>query len=540
MLYCYASKKAGDQVNKDTEFYLATKQKKCLIYDWKKDVFRWNHDGTIVNLVDLDDGIMPFSEGIEQLITKFDIDSLLAFPLTTDFNDPKQRKEAEKSINRVLKSYHRNHTLGHINFIKIIERHGGKCVMSSNDEQIIECWPNYYQTRRNTKVLTGKELITLSPEELIPYARKGLVFVKTARKNFSEYIPPREILDPLGIFYQLVVDSALDINFIISEPAAIKKIELTLPYSIVNSVKEDDKKGNPRGCRYINAEYRCIVINGELRNISLYTDNLIHSVPEEAYNFAIQVMNNMKTTVKSLQTYNFDIMQFDDDTWDVVEFHTVPALGCYLYNTLYVDLQSDNIVEGNLRDECLHTDLTKLPLRVIHNIGNGKQKIVQITEYLEAKYDKSGEDHGYASPYHSMKKHGLAMAFMMLRLVDTGIVPGLESIDPDTREETKKNVVGFMGCLGVDKIKIKKLVDCQEERLQFRFNDPQKILDRARAEEARLKRRFGGIFGLETSDAWYVKEAKKMGLLPDQASEHTLTLQKKLLIQNSNIKSDIE
>jgi hypothetical protein len=530
MLYCYASKKAGDRVNGDTEFRLITKRKKGLIYDLKQDVFRWTHDGTIVKLADLNDDIMPFSEGIEMLITKFDIDTLMTFPPTTDFNDSKQRNEAEKLIKRVLESYRRNRILGHINFTKIIERHGGKCVMSSNDEKIIECWPNYYKTRRKTKVLTGKELITMLPEELASYTGNGMVFVKTARKNFAEYISPREILDPLGIFYQLVVDSALDLNFIISEPAAIKKIELTLPYSTVSSVKEDDKKDNHKGCRYINAEYRCIVIKGELQNISLYTDSLIHTVPEEAYNFAIQVMNKMEKTVSSLQTYNFDIMQFDDGTWDVIEFHTVPALGCYLYNTLYVDLERDAIVDSNLRDNCLHTDLAKLPLRIIKDISSGKRKVVEITEYLDAKYDNSGEDRGYASPYSSMKKHGLAMAYMLLRMVDTGIMPGLESVNPETRKETKKNIVGFMGCMGVDKTEIEKLVDSQEERLQLRFDDPQQILERARAEEARLKSRYDGIIGLEASDAWYVKEAIERDLLQEQTSENTLKLHKKPLI----------
>lgn len=513
MLYCYASKKAGKHANGESEFILAVERKKAIIYDWKKDVFRWAHDGTIVNLANLEEDIMPFSEGIELLITKFDIDSLTTIPPNVDLSDPKQYKDTQKLIGRTLKSYNRNSTLGHINFVKIIERHGGKCVMSSNDSKIIECWPNYYQTRRNTKVLTGKELINMSLKQLLPYVRKGdvggMVFVKTARKNFGEYIPIKEILDPLSVFYQLVLDSAMDIDFIISEPAAIKKIQLPLPYITVSNNNEDNQKGN----RYINAEYRCIVIKGEICSMSLYTDNLIHQVPEEAYNFACEVLEKMRSSVNTLKTYSFDIMQYEDDTWDVVEFHPVTALGCYLYNTLCPDLDNYNITDTDLHDQCIHKDVSKLPIRIIYDISKGNKSITVVTQYLEAKYDRSIEDHGYASAYQSMHKHGLAMAYMLLKMVDTGIQPGLESINPQVREETKKNVVGFMDSLGVDKDKIKELVNIQEQRLQLRPTNPNEIIDRARAEDARLKSRYGGNLGAELSDAWYVKEAIEMGEL---------------------------
>lgn len=525
MLYCYASKKAGDRTTGDTEFRLVTELKKCLVYDWKQDVFRWNHDGTIVNLADLNDDIMPFSEGVELLLVKFDVDSLLAFP-HTDFNDPKQSKEAERFVKKWLRMVDRNQTLGHIGFIKIIERHGGKCIMSSAHERIIESWPNYYQTNRKTKLLTGAELITMDPEELVQYTKQGKVFVKTARKNFSEYISVRDILDPISIFYQLVVDSALGIDFIISEPAAIRKLELTLPYSIV-SKPNDKRQESHKGCRCINAEYRCIVIKGKLHNMSLYTDNLIHGVPQEAYIFARQVLNKMKRIEEFPQTYNFDIMQFEDGTWDVLEFHTLPALGCYLYNTLCVDLQKDPAIDSKLREICLHTDLTRLPLRVLQDLIQGKIKTTDITEWLAESDDYSLDDHAYASASNAYRKNGIAKAYMLLRMVDTGIIPGLESTDPETREATKKTVVGFLDCNGIDKTKSAPMVERWETSLQLRTDDPQQLLERVLAEEARLKNRFGGIFGLETSDAWYVKAAMDQGLLAPPTSELKLTLDKK-------------
>lgn len=524
MLYCYASKKAGDRTTGDTEFRLATERKKCLIYDLKQDVFRWNHDGTIVNLADLNEEIIPFSEGVELLLVKFDIDCLLSFP-HTDFNDPKECKEAERFMKKWLRMYDRNQTLGHIGFIKIIERHGGKCVMNSEAESIVESWPNYYQTNRKTKLLTGAELITMAPEELVQYTKQGKVFVKTARKNFSEYISARDILDPISIFYQLVVDSALNIKFIISEPAAIRKLELTLPYSIISN-PNDKRHETHKGCRYINAEYRCIVIKGKLHNMSLYTDNLIHFVPQEAYVFARKVISQMKRTEAFPETYSFDIMQFEDGTWDVLEFHTVPALGCYLYNTLCVDLQKDQAIDSRLREICLHTDLTRLPLRVLQDLIQEKIKTSEITEWLDERDDYSYDDHAYGGSTQSIRKGGLTKAYLLLRMVDTGIVPGLESTDPETRTRTKETVVGFLNASGiqVDQIKAEKMVDRWETSLQLRIDDPRQLLERVLEEEARLKNRFGGIFGLETSDAWYVKEALEQGLLSPPASEHKLTL----------------
>lgn len=529
MLYCYASKKAGlHSVEGATEFNFARANKKCIIYDIKKDVFRWAHDGKIVNLATLKDDIMPFSEGIELLLTKFDIDSLLSFSPNTNFNDLNEQKAASKIIERELKFYSRNKTLGHINFPKIIERHGGKCVMNSNDERIIESWPNYYKTRRNTKILTGKELINMSFDELRPYVRKGdmgnMIFVKTARKNFSEYLSIKEILNPGSMFYQLVLDSALDIDFIISEPAAIKKIELPLPQVKICDVTEEKIKG----FRYINAEYRCIVIKGKLCNMSLYTDELLHKVPEEAYDFAIEVMNKMKENVNTLETYNFDIMQLEDNTWDVIEFHTVPALGRYLYNNLHIDLENCNV---DLRDECLHTDPSKLPFRVIQDINSNKKKVVEVTEYIDKMRDYSLEDNAYLSPYQSMKKRGLAMAYILLRMADVGIVPGLESSDPQTRMETKENVIGFMKCFGAEKKELEELVNAQEERLQIHPCDEQEIIDKVRLEEIRLKNSYDNTASLNMSDAWYVNEAKKMGLLDEQEDKNgykKLTLKKEL------------
>lgn len=361
-----------------------------------------------------------------------------------------------------------------------------------------------------------------------PYVRKGdmgnMIFVKTARKNFSEYLSIKEILNPGSMFYQLVLDSALDIDFIISEPAAIKKIELPLPQVKICDVTEEKIKG----FRYINAEYRCIVIKGKLCNMSLYTDELLHKVPEEAYDFAIEVMNKMKENVNTLETYNFDIMQLEDNTWDVIEFHTVPALGRYLYNNLHIDLENCNV---DLRDECLHTDPSKLPFRVIQDINSNKKKVVEVTEYIDKMRDYSLEDNAYLSPYQSMKKRGLAMAYILLRMADVGIVPGLESSDPQTRMETKENVIGFMKCFGAEKKELEELVNAQEERLQIHPCDEQEIIDKVRLEEIRLKNSYDNTASLNMSDAWYVNEAKKMGLLDEQEDKNgykKLTLKKEL------------
>lgn len=134
-----------------------------------------------------------------------------------------------------------------------IVRQGGRTVVTNEQINIIENWPNYYFDKKNSKIIKGSELIDIDIIKEIDSSYGQEIFIKTKLKNFSAVIPIELLLDKDCAFYKTLLYH-LDDDFIIS-----KKVDII----------EDE---------YGKKEYRCFIVNGEIYNISRFTTSVLHSI----------------------------------------------------------------------------------------------------------------------------------------------------------------------------------------------------------------------------------------------------------------------
>lgn len=179
----------------------------------------------------------------------------------------------------------------------------------------IELWPLYFKTNRNVLVFEGRELLT---EETATYIKKlfgDKMFIKTVDKNFTGVINP-SILENRNCNFCKALKLHERELFIVSDFVDIK----------------EDKLGTK--------EYRCIVVNGKLYNISRLTFHKKHKIEQNVLQFA---QNIAKSYTGS---YVVDLMENSEGLIDVVEFNPIEASGMYLYNSIIdssVDLAHEDI-----------------------------------------------------------------------------------------------------------------------------------------------------------------------------------------------------
>ena len=87
-------------------------------------------------------------------------------------------------------------------------------------------------------------------------------------------------------------------------------------------------------------EYRCVVIDGKIYNISRFTFFQNHKIENKVLDFASNIVKNYPGT------YVVDLMEDSKGLIDIVEFNPIEASGMYLYNSICdmsLDLKHDNI-----------------------------------------------------------------------------------------------------------------------------------------------------------------------------------------------------
>ncbi len=142
-------------------------------------------------------------------------------------------------------------TINQIN--EVILSNGGLLVLSHEDDEKILNWPKYYRPKRKAFIFKGKDLTN---EEIVNNIRKifgDRIFIKTKEKNFNGIIPTSLLEDKECNFYKALLCS-LDTDFIVS--------------GVVDLVKDE----------YGIKEYRCIVMDNEVANISRFTENVLHTI----------------------------------------------------------------------------------------------------------------------------------------------------------------------------------------------------------------------------------------------------------------------
>ena len=116
-------------------------------------------------------------------------------------------------------------------------------------------------------------------------------------------------------------------NYLLKEP------DLNLELNI--KTKELDIKEDKIGTK----EYRCVVIDGKIYNISRLTFCQNHKIENKVLDFALNIVKNYPGT------YVVDLMEDSNGLIDIVEFNPIEASGMYLYNSICdksLDLKHDN------------------------------------------------------------------------------------------------------------------------------------------------------------------------------------------------------
>ena len=185
---------------------------------------------------------------------------------------------------------------------EIIKR-GGIPILSNDDIDMIESWPNYYSTERKCKIFKGKDLVNSDIVKEIEETYGEEIFFKTKVKNFSAIIPVSLLLDEECVLHKTLMHHLED-DFIIS-----KKV----------NVAEDT---------YGSKEYRCFVVNNEIYNISRCTTTILHGIEPEVLEFAKSIVEKLKGVFPDY--YVLDLFEYQVDghnNIDVLEFNPIHAAG---------------------------------------------------------------------------------------------------------------------------------------------------------------------------------------------------------------------
>ena len=210
---------------------------------------------------------------------------------------------------------------------------GGFPVVSNDQIDIVESWPDYYSDERKSKLIKGRDLIDINVIKNIEAVYGQEIFIKTKSKNFSAIIPVSLLLDDRCAFYKTLLHH-LDDDFIIS-----KKVNIV-----------EDKYGRK--------EYRCFIVNDEIYNISRCMESVLHNIDVNLLNKAQKIVEKLKGVFPS--SYVLDLFEYQLDGKihiDVMEFNPIHASGIYLYNSCM-----------NKSDDILHTNLRKISYEFIDKI----------------------------------------------------------------------------------------------------------------------------------------------------------------------------
>lgn len=210
----------------------------------------------------------------------------------------------------------------------MITSNGGIPANTNKDLDLIRKWPKYYDTKRDMKYIKGKYLLSNENIKKIEEKYGNEIFFKTAAKNFSNVISLDILKNNKTVFYKTLEKHKND-NFIISEKVNIN----------YDSIGEE--------------EYRCIVVDNEIFNISRRTHNVYHKIDSNVLKFSREVIQSVKN--KFPNSYVLDLFRYNKDNksiLDVLEFNPIECAGIYLYNSVLK--KSDDLLHNeieNIADE---------------------------------------------------------------------------------------------------------------------------------------------------------------------------------------------
>lgn len=271
--------------------------------------------------------------------------------------------------------------------IHAIERKGGIPVNDLEQIERIKSWNQEIHTERVLFHVTGKDLLeneTIKKKLIDISAETGEFFLKTKEKDFSGTIPIHELLDP---FYGLIPALQLhqEEEFVVGEAVSVLK----------------DSLGN--------LEYRCIVIDGKILNISRNLFLTYHYIPDFVRVQAEKLLERIKRIKDFPTTFCLDMMCYEvanTDTVivDITELNPLEATGEYLYNSVYPLLSKES--EEDNKEMMTRND--SIRSRMVDTVPTYKQGMNASFEKHEPQrvYKQSYYKNGFSYHYGCSKKFG--------------------------------------------------------------------------------------------------------------------------------------
>lgn len=227
-------------------------------------------------------------------------------------------------------------------FFDAIKNNGGIIPCDLENISDIEHWSKFYEPKRRTLIIKGKDLIN---EEVLDQIEKEYgkeIFFKTIRKAYSDKIKIEDLRNNRTVIYTALSLHPED-EFMISE-----YIHLL-----------DDEIGTK--------EYRIFVYNNQILNISRHTEFILHRVDKDILTKALEVVEEMKKK-NFPSAYVLDLGEYIDNDGkkeiDVIEFNPMIASGHYLYNSVDF-LPCDDMLHTNLYNVAIEfrdlVSLCKMP-----------------------------------------------------------------------------------------------------------------------------------------------------------------------------------
>lgn len=199
-----------------------------------------------------------------------------------------------------------------------------KTITAREENHITEYWFNYYFPKRKLLFLKGSELLDPVVIERIKACIGNDFFIKTVKKNYSAIANTSFLENRNSVMFSALLEH-LDDEFLISEVVDILSDEIG------------------------NLEYRCVVINNQLRNISRITDSVMHSISPEVAAAALSIIEKLEMQGFT-KNFTLDLFSYIDKDGeihlDVLECNALCSSGLYLYNSV-VDTSTDFILHEN-------------------------------------------------------------------------------------------------------------------------------------------------------------------------------------------------
>ena len=232
-------------------------------------------------------------------------------------------------------------------FDKINER-GGIIPCDIENTSAVTHWPLTYKTKRTTLIVKGNDLLNFEFVNKLKQIFGETVFFKTLNKGYSSKLNLEYLQDKETLIYNVLMMHKEE-EFIISD--------------FVDILSDDIGK----------REYRVIVFDNRILNISRYTEFVLHSIDQEIYERAKEIIESLKGKGFP-SSYTLDLFEYFEDNKvviDVLEFNPIYGSGLYLYNSLYLSPVSD-ILHQNVK-----------------NVSYGKEELVCFCKEPSAIYKDS-------------------------------------------------------------------------------------------------------------------------------------------------------